>query len=140
MSAPAEAGSGTGAPATIPELDLLRARLDRIDESLLNNLRERIACCVDIADLKRQHSVPVMQPDRVRVVLQRTASFAAETGIDEDFLHRVYVLIIEEACRVQDMVMRGLPVGSSAPPAALAQSYGRHPVLEHFVEAVGSKP
>ncbi len=115
MSFPAKCGSGDTVPATIEELQALRAKLDRIDERLLDGLRERFACCVDIADVKRRHGVPVLQPQRGSEVQQRAARLAAESGIDGYFVQRVFALIMEEACRVQDVAIRGLAPVTSSP-------------------------
>jgi chorismate mutase-like protein len=116
---PAEPRCCDAAPATPDELEVLRAKVDRIDESLLNGLRERIACCADIADVKRRSGMPVRQPDRAGVVQRRVARFAAENDIDDDFLRRVYHLIIEESCRVQNVVIRSVThVTSSTQPSS----------------------
>jgi chorismate mutase len=47
----------------------------------------------------------MMQPHRIAIVQQRAASYAAEHGIDARFLHRLYELIIDETCRVEDLVI-----------------------------------
>ena len=88
-------------------LETLRARLDGIDEELLDRVRRRFECCVDIAHYKREHGVPMMQPDRVRRVHDRAARYGAVHGIDEVFLRRLYQLIVDEACRVEDVVIAG---------------------------------
>src|ERR1700754_2009470 len=95
--------AGPGAAAD--ELVRLRAQLDALDHVLLDTVRDRIRCCVEIADVKRRHDVPMMQPHRIAIVQQRAASYAAEHGIDPDFLHRLYELMIEETCRVEDLVI-----------------------------------
>ncbi|ETK35464.1 chorismate mutase family protein [Microbispora sp. ATCC PTA-5024] len=95
------AGNGAGDGG----LEALRATLDGIDESLLDLLRRRIECCVDIAHVKREHGVPMMQPHRIGVVQQRAARYAGEHGIDPGFLRRLYDLIIAETCRVEDLVI-----------------------------------
>jgi chorismate mutase-like protein len=93
--------------ATVPnyDLELLRSKLDDIDWRLLECLRERIACCVEIADLKRRDGVPMMAPNRIAVVQERAARYAAEHDIDAAFLHRLYDLVIAETCRVEDLVI-----------------------------------
>jgi chorismate mutase len=98
---PAELAHPAG-PATCEELEALRAKLDRIDESLLNGLRDRLACSVEMADVRRRIGMPGLDPGRAGVIQRRTARFAAENGIDEDFLRRVYHLIMEESRRLQD--------------------------------------
>jgi chorismate mutase-like protein len=87
------------------ELERLRAQLDALDQALLDTMRDRIRCCVRIADVKRRHAVPMMQPHRIAIVHERAASYAAEHGIDAEFLHRVYDLVIDETCRVEDLVI-----------------------------------
>jgi chorismate mutase-like protein len=91
--------------APMSELEDLRAQLERIDDALLDSLRERVECCVRIAEVKQRGGVPMMQPHRIRRVHERAAGYAAETGLDATFLHRLYDLIIEETCRVETLVM-----------------------------------
>ncbi len=86
-------------------LEDLRAKLDAIDARLLEQLRDRINCCLEIADHKREHGVPMMQPQRIAVVQERAARYGAENGIDGDFLRRLYDVIITETCRVEDLAM-----------------------------------
>lgn len=88
-----------------PDLEDLRAKLDRIDARLLEQLRDRINCCLEIADYKREHGVAMMQPQRIAVVQERAARYGAEHGIDGDFLRALYDLIIAETCRVEDLAM-----------------------------------
>lgn len=87
------------------DLEDLRAKLDRIDGRLLEQLRDRINCCLEIADYKREHNVAMMQPQRIAVVQERAARYGAEHGIDGDFLRSLYDLIIAETCRVEDLAM-----------------------------------
>ena len=87
------------------DLEQLRAHLDALDRILLDAVRDRIRCCVRIADVKRREGVPMMQPHRIALVQERAASYAAEHGIDAEFLQRLYELIIDETCRVEDRVM-----------------------------------
>ncbi|QIZ38821.1 chorismate mutase family protein [Saccharopolyspora sp. ASAGF58] len=93
------------------KLEALRADLDGIDLRLLDVLRERIELCVRIAEHKREHGVPMMQPHRIGVVQQRAADYGAEHGIDQAFLRALYDLVIGETCRVEDLV-----IGTPAAP------------------------
>jgi chorismate mutase-like protein len=86
-------------------LEALRVKLDGIDESLLEILRARIECCIEIAEFKRRHAVPMMQPHRIGIVQQRAAAYGEKHSIDQDFLRRLYDVIIEETCRVEDLVI-----------------------------------
>jgi chorismate mutase-like protein len=92
-------------------LENLRSELDQIDVRLLEVLRERIETCVRIADHKRRHDVPMMQPHRIGIVQERAARFGAEHGIDQQFLHTLYEVIITETCRVENLVIGNERVG-----------------------------
>jgi chorismate mutase-like protein len=94
-----------GPDAAGEDLERLRAQLDALDQALLDTVRDRIRCCVRIADVKRRDGVPMMQPHRIALVQERAASYAAEHGIDAKFLQRLYDLIIDETCRVEDLVI-----------------------------------
>jgi 4-amino-4-deoxychorismate mutase len=96
-----------GKPASVTGIEELRERLDRIDERFLEELRARIDVCVEIAHYKRDHSVPMMQPHRIGIVQERAARFGARHDISQEFLRRLYDLIIEETCRVEDLVIGG---------------------------------
>jgi chorismate mutase len=104
---PHEAGRGAAAE----DLESLRARLDALDRVLLDTVRDRIRCCVRIADVKRLQDIPMMQPHRIAIVQQRAASYAAEHGIDANFLRCLYELIIDETCRVEDQVIAPTDAG-----------------------------
>ena len=91
---------------TVEGLEELRTRLGVIDESLLDQLRRRIECCMEIARVKKAHGVPMMQPHRIGVAQERAAQYGREHGISQDFLRRLYDLIIEETCRVEELVMQ----------------------------------
>jgi chorismate mutase len=97
--------NAAGQGAAAEDLEQLRTQLDRLDQALLDTVRDRIRCCVRIAGVKRRQGVPMMQPQRIAFVQRRAASYAAEHGIDAEFLHRLYDLIIGETCRVEDLVM-----------------------------------
>jgi chorismate mutase len=91
--------------AGVQELERLRTELDGLDRDLLDTLRDRIRCCVRIAAVKRRHGVAMMQPHRIAIVQNRAAAYAAANDIDATFLERLYDLIIEETCRVEDLVI-----------------------------------
>lgn len=88
-------------------LQALRDELDAIDHELLAVVRDRLAVCCRIGLHKKAHAVPMMQPARIGVVQQRAAAFAAANGLSADFLRRLYELIIEETCRLEDEIIGG---------------------------------
>ena len=89
----------------VEDLESLRSELDVIDRSLLEAVRDRLNVCIRIAEFKRDQDVAMLQPHRIAFVQDRAAAFGAEHSIDGDFLRRLYDLLIEETCRVEDLVI-----------------------------------
>jgi chorismate mutase len=100
-----------GPVAAAEDLERLRAQLDALDRVLLDTVRDRIRCCVRIAGVKRRHGVPMMQPQRIAIVQERAGAYAAEHRVDARFLQRLYDLIIDETCRVEDLVIDDATAG-----------------------------
>ena len=71
--------------AGVNQLDRVRAQLDALDQDLLDAARDRIRCCVRIAEVKRRHDISMMQPQRIAHVHERAASY----GVDAGFLDRL---------------------------------------------------
>lgn len=86
-------------------LQALRDELDGLDRTLLETLRQRLACCCRIGLHKRDHAIPMMQPHRIGVVQARAAAFAAQHGMSPAFLRALYELIITETCRLEDEII-----------------------------------
>jgi 4-amino-4-deoxychorismate mutase len=105
MVFPPDAAVHDAWPPSADALAAPRARLDAIDAVLLRAVRDRVRVCVEIADIKRREGVPMMQPQRIAHVHERAARYAARHGLDGEFLHRLYDLIVEETCRVEDRVI-----------------------------------
>jgi chorismate mutase len=83
----------------VEELERLQA-LDALDQDLLDAVRDRIRCCVRIAPSR--HLDDAAAADR-----ERAAAYARMYGIDAEFLDCLYDLIIDETCRVEDLVISG---------------------------------
>ncbi|WP_068161044.1 chorismate mutase family protein [Rhodococcus phenolicus] len=95
------------APEPEVELARLRAELDRVDGRLLDDVRDRLNIIARIAELKQRHAIPVMQPARMQKVHERAADYAHRNGLSTEFLRDLYALLIDEACRVEDLHVDG---------------------------------
>ncbi|WP_445402761.1 chorismate mutase [Streptomyces sp. LE64] len=80
----------------------LRADLDAVDRILLNALLMRHHCTRRIGEMKKGNDIPVMQPARVRTVLERATEFALEHGLNPRALQDVYTTLISDACREEE--------------------------------------
>lgn len=84
------------APSTI--LQPMRDQLDQINNHLVDLLCERMNVCMDIAELKAAHDIPIMQPQRIVQVLDQLRDKSAKVGLRSDYVESIFRLIIEETC------------------------------------------
>jgi 4-amino-4-deoxychorismate mutase len=100
-----------------PVLTQLRAQLDEIDALLVEIVGRRFRICGEIAHVKQQHAIPMMQTDRIRAVKTRAANLAIRHGVAPELTDRLFDLLIEEACRLETNILEQVhhaPPGSGA--------------------------
>jgi methylmalonyl-CoA/ethylmalonyl-CoA epimerase len=88
------------------ELATLRARIDEADRELLRVLARRFDLCHDVAAIKGEASTQVLQPARVREVLQTRMSWAAEIGVEPEFAELLFRSLLSETHRIEAVHMR----------------------------------
>lgn len=88
-----------------PELAALRAELDGIDQALFALVRDRMRCIERVGAIKAQAAMPVFQPGRAAEVERQAAARAREHGLDEGFLVRLADMLMEEAIRIEEVVV-----------------------------------
>ena len=93
------------AAAPMDALALFRQQLNSLDEEIVRLLARRFQVCRAVAHHKHEHGIPMMQPGRVTEVKERCARMASELGMDPEFARRLYGLIIDEACRMEDEII-----------------------------------
>jgi chorismate mutase len=86
-------------------LEPFRQRLDGIDDQIAKLLGERLQICREVAVYKSEHGIPMMQPERVKVVRQRYLDRGAEHDLPEQFSSDLFDLLIATTCRLEDELM-----------------------------------
>jgi 4-amino-4-deoxychorismate mutase len=84
------------------DLDSFRGRLDGLDDRISKLLGERFDVCREIAHYKREHEIPMMQPDRVATVRARYLARGAEADLPADFSADLFELLIAATCKMED--------------------------------------
>jgi chorismate mutase len=87
-------------------LEDYRSTLDAIDLELLDSIHRRLDIVSAIAHFKREHSIPMMQPTRIGIVTERAVEYGLANGISVEYLKSLYELIIEESCRLEDLIIQ----------------------------------
>ncbi len=84
------------------DLEPFRRRLDFLDEEITRLLGERFHVCREVAEHKREHDIPMMQPERVAHVRARYLARGGEVSLPADFTEALFELLIEATCRMED--------------------------------------
>lgn len=87
-------------------LQTYRRRIDRLDDQIVRLLAERYGIIEEVAAIKAEHGIASVLPDRVTEVIERNANSAAALGLDPDLVRRLYSLMIDEACALEDRLMK----------------------------------
>jgi chorismate mutase len=83
-------------------LEPFRRRLDELDDQIARLLGERFEVCREIALFKREHEIPMMQPDRVKQVRERYLERGAEVALPAQFTEELFELLIAATCKMED--------------------------------------
>jgi chorismate mutase-like protein len=86
-------------------LEPFRRRLDAIDDQIAKLLGERLEICREVAVFKSEHEIPMMQPERVKVVRERYLARGAENDLPPEFSADLFDQLIATTCRVEDELM-----------------------------------
>ncbi|MDE6324233.1 MAG: bifunctional 3-deoxy-7-phosphoheptulonate synthase/chorismate mutase type II [Paramuribaculum sp.] len=82
-------------------LQLLRQKIDGIDNDLLEILSKRMAVCREIGRYKREHRMSVIQAGRYNDVIRSRVKLGEEMGMGAEFLRTVLLAIHDESVRQQ---------------------------------------
>ena len=84
----------------VPDLDNLRAAIDAVDAEILSLVAKRIGIVLQIADFKRDRSLPIYDPARERSVIDRLIGLAP-AFLDAQLVRRIFERIIDESRRIE---------------------------------------
>lgn len=84
-----------------------RARIDALDDKIVDLLVERIGIITEVGHLKAREGIPAILPDRVEQVRERAAARAAAKGLDPDLVRALYTLLIDYSCALEEKIKRG---------------------------------
>jgi len=88
------------------DINTFRQEIDNLDKVIVQTLAKRFDICKQIAIYKFQVGMPMMQPDRVKAVKERCSRLGEQYGVNPEFLHRLYELVINESCELEDRLMQ----------------------------------
>ena len=115
----------------------LRARIDGLDHELIRIIADRLAVCHEVARYKEENDTPIIQPTRVRDVIDSRRQWAIDAGVDPDFAELIVSVLPTETHRIE--VARSRPEPAPSKEAATGDRSGLDTVasrVDHVVVAV----
>lgn len=91
-------------PSRLPDLEAVRARIDRIDRALAPLLAERFACAAQAAHFKTS-AAQASAPVRAAAVVARARALARRYGAPEQAIARVYREMIAASVALERRLM-----------------------------------
>ena len=88
-------------------IEQLRARIDVIDENLLDVLRSRMEVSRKIGQFKKSHNIAIVQASRWDSLLAGMIRRGAEYGLSESFVTAVFTAIHEASVDAQNKILGG---------------------------------
>lgn len=89
-------------------LDELRARLDGIDNQMLDLLSKRAQVILQVADFKQQHRLPAHVPDREAAIVERLRT-TNPGPLSASAIERIYRTVIEEMRKFEEQYVTSGP-------------------------------
>jgi chorismate mutase len=84
------------------EIEVLREKIDAVDDQILRDLKERVKICRAIGDLKRQKGMEVRDFSRETEVFKRVKERSALYKLYPDKIERLYREIVNMCSAVQE--------------------------------------
>lgn len=86
-------------------LDDLRARIDRIDDYILELLSERMGISEKIGEIKKENRLAIHQSERWAQIVKRALEKGRNGGLTEEFILKLFQQIHNESIRHQSKIM-----------------------------------
>lgn len=92
-------------PASFAGLDLLRRKIDRVDEEILHLLSDRFGFVKEVAQWKKMCGSAAFHPARYEESLHSRLAYGLSLGLDERDVRELYDLLHEASLRIQTDIL-----------------------------------
>ena len=82
------------------EIDNIRQKIDETDNHIINLLIQRKGLVTEIAKIKKQNGLQVLDQDREARLIHRVTNISKE--LDSDFVASLFNLIMENSKKIQE--------------------------------------
>ena len=85
----------------VPEIDLLRKRIDGIDAQISDLMAQRLDAVREISAVKLSYGLPISDSEREDAVVEKYRRMARHNGMSQDISEQVCRLLISESVMLQ---------------------------------------
>jgi len=83
----------------------LREQINELDTQLFEVLASRMAVATDIGKIKKKENIAVLQANRWDEIVQKAADKAEQTGLNQDFIQKIFTQIHQESINIQTRIL-----------------------------------
>jgi len=94
----------------IQSLESLRGQIDELDSQLIDVLAQRMNLVDDIAGLKKQNDVTILQVSRYQEMLESRLKQAEKNNMSPEFVKLIFEQIHQNSIRRQEKIMNAVDV------------------------------
>jgi chorismate mutase len=87
------------------ELPEIREHLDRLDNSLITILAERMSFIPKVAEHKKQNKIERYQPEREKEIFEAKEEMAKKLELNPELVKTIFEAIIKDAHRIEKEIM-----------------------------------
>lgn len=92
-------------PLVLDEIDLLRQKINQIDEEILHLLAQRMKWVETIGEFKKENNITILQPDRWNEIIRVAIEKGNLLGLSKKFILNYYTAIHLESISHQKNIM-----------------------------------
>lgn len=83
------------------ELSVLRAQINKLDETIIWAVADRMAVSRAVGEFKKRHVLKIKDPAREKALKKFHQKLADKYGITAQTLQKIFALIMKESRRIQ---------------------------------------
>lgn len=87
------------------DLNLIREKLNKIDDDILNLLAKRQVLIIKVGEFKKKNKLPINQPQREVEMFARLEGMSKEKSINPLLVKNVFKEIIKDSKKIQKKIV-----------------------------------
>ncbi len=87
------------------EIEDLRKGIDKIDNKIIELIKERLSLVSEVADYKKKNNIPVEDSEREKQIIKSKKKLAEEFNINVELIEKIIHELLEESRNIQKKII-----------------------------------